>query len=319
MMTFPVLVRPWVIGMSLLVLLNCSGQTTSENNTPPRKTLEQVMKTYPNFDLQGHRGARGLLPENTIISMLEALRYNITTLELDLVVSADSQLVVSHEPWFNHEISSHPDGRPVSAEEARSLNIFEMNYEQVKRFDVGRRGNPRFPQQMATPAIKPVLWELIADAETFRMIQNRPTFWYNIEMKSDPSEYGQYYPQPDLFARLLHNELTRMGILERVVIQSFDVRALQEMQKIDKEIPLSLLVENENGLEWNLSRLGFTPAIYSPYFELIDENLVKQVQQRGMKLIPWTINEEADMLRMINLGVDGLITDYPDRANALGL
>lgn len=297
----------------------CSPTPKTESANQPQRTLEQVMQHYPKFDLQGHRGARGLLPENTISSMIEALRYGVTTLELDVVVSADSQLVVSHEPWFNHEISSHPDGRPVTAQEARSLNIFAMTYDQVRGFDVGRRAHPRFPEQVPAPAVKPLLWELIADVETFLASSSQKKIWYNIETKSVPEEYGVFYPHPDLFARLLHTELVRMGVIDRVTIQSFDVQTLQEMQKVDKEVPLSLLVMNENGLEWNLRQLGFTPAIYSPNFVLVTPELVREVHARGMKLIPWTVNEESDMLRLIHMGVDGLITDYPDRSYELGL
>jgi glycerophosphoryl diester phosphodiesterase len=125
-------------------------------------TLESI-----NFDKQGHRGCRGLMPENTIPAMLKATALGVTTLETDVVITRDKQVVLSHEPFFNHEISTKPDGAPVTEQEERSLNIYQMDYSQVRQFDVGLRPHPRFAQQQKLAAFKPLLAEMIDSVENY--------------------------------------------------------------------------------------------------------------------------------------------------------
>lgn len=263
-------------------------------------------------DLQGHRGARGLLPENTVSSFLKALELGVTTLELDLVVSRDSILVVSHEPWFNPDISLHPNGTPVQPDEGRSLNIFLMDYSEVKAFDVGLRGNPRFPNQTPVKAYKPTLADVIVTSEKWLSDNNKPKVWYNIETKSDPNEYDEYYPQPDTFAELLLAEVYRLDIANRTVIQSFDPNTLIAIRNLDPQIHLALLIENQDDVSQNLDRLGFIPEIYSPYYQFVDSIMVAEIHSLNMRLIPWTINDADEMKRLLELGVDGIISDYPN-------
>jgi len=299
----------------VVVWTSFPGCTSSpEKRTPfPQPDFSK----HPAFDLQGHRGARGLLPENTIPSFLEALKHGVTTLELDLVMSADSQLVVSHEPWFHFDFSSHPDGRPVTFEERGNFNMYGMTYEEIIQFDVGSRGHPGFPEQVPMPAVKPLLSEVIETVEAYIAEYNLPKVWYNIETKSSAESYGWFVPFPEVFAAALYNELARLRVLDRVVIQSFDNNTLKFMAEIDRRIPQSLLVSNDYGVEWNIFQLGYVPDIFSPDYRLVDEQMVSDVREFGMKLIPWTINNPEDMLRMLELGVDGIITDYPNRAIAL--
>lgn len=299
----------------ILVVAACIAlYSCKQADGPEPQTIKSAMKHFPAFDLQGHRGARGILPENTVPSLLIALEYGITTLEFDLVVTADSQIILSHEPWFHHHISSHPDGSPITLEESMELNIFQMTYDEVAQYDVGMRGHVNFPEQQPMPAVKPLLSEAILAVEGHIREHNLPEIFYNIETKSHPDGYGLYVPHPETFARLLYDELKGLGVLHRSFIQSFDVNTLIEMREIDPEVALVLLVENSNGLEWNLEQLGFVPDVYSPNFRLVDRELVNEVHKRGMKIVPWTINQKEDMLRMVEAGVDGIITDYPNRA-----
>jgi glycerophosphoryl diester phosphodiesterase len=300
--------KPTFLIILVLLLVACSN-----TKSDPMIPVEITHIDIPNPDYQGHRGARGLLPENTIPSFIRALELGVTTLELDLVVSQDSQLVVSHEPWFNHEISSHPDGRPVAQEESKQLNIFMMEYATIKTYDVGQRGNPRFPDQIPTPIYKPTLAAVVEATEKWLTDHNQPPVWYNVETKSDPREYDNYYPQPDTFAQLLAAEILRLGIQDRVVVQSFDPNTLTAMRHIQPNIHLALLIENQDSLTDNLDRLGFLPEIYSPYYLLVDSVMVSEVHNLGMRLIPWTINDTAEIQRLLDLGVDGVITDYPNR------
>ncbi|QXD14265.1 glycerophosphodiester phosphodiesterase [Rhodocaloribacter litoris] len=273
----------------------------------------------PAFDVQGHRGARGLMPENTIPAFLKALELGVTTLEMDVVISADSQVVVSHEPWFSGLICSLPSGEPVPLSGERSYRIYAMPYAEVARFDCGSRGHPNFPEQRRMKAAKPLLREVIAAAEAYTQAHGLPPVQYNIETKSTPEGDGHFHPPPDVFTRLLYEVVKEAGIADRTILQSFDVRTLQYARAAGLPLRLALLVEarGDPGLAANLARLGFTPDIYSPDFRLVDEALVEAVHARGMQLIPWTVNDVEAMRRLKALGVDGLITDYPDRARFL--
>jgi len=284
----------------------------------PQYSPPSPVTSYPKvFDLQGHRGARGLAPENTIPSFLKALEYGVNTLECDVVVSKDKRIVVSHEPWFSHEISTAPDGTPINAATEKQFNIYEMSYNEILRFDVGKRGHARFPRQQPMPAVKPLLSEVFREVDAYCLRHNLQPVRFNIEIKSTPEGDGKFHPAPEEFAKLLYNELQQADMIARATVQSFDVRALQAMHKLDSTLSLALLVENTMSLRENLQRLGFTPDIYSPYYRLVNAELVAQVHQRGMKLIPWTVNSLSDMKALLELGVDGLITDYPDSASTI--
>ncbi|HEX7415342.1 MAG TPA: glycerophosphodiester phosphodiesterase family protein, partial [Bacteroidia bacterium] len=141
-----------------------------------------------------------------------------------------------------------------------------------------------------------------------------PAIKYNIEIKSEEGGDNVFNPEPKTFVELVYNEIEKHKIIARTNLQSFDVRILQEIKKKDSTIQMALLVENEDSLEINLKRLGFIPNTYSPDFNLVDDALVQRVREYNMKLIPWTVNETADIKRMLALGVDVIISDYPDRA-----
>jgi len=271
-------------------------------------------KSY-DYDLQGHRGARGLMPENTIPGFLLAVEQGVDTIELDVVVTGDRQLLVSHEPWFNHLITTKPDGAYVTEVEERDLNIFEMTYEQTQQYDVGRRGNANFPDQQAIEVTKPLLAEAINAVEAFVEEQGLPPVKYNIETKSQPDWYGVYSPLPDEFVELLYNQLTSLDVLDRAIIQSFDPSTLIAMRERDPEVKLAMLVYNEvQSVERMTEILGFTPDIWSPSYGLVTPLLVDKTDRLGMELIPWTVNNRSEMIRLLEMGVDGIITDYPNRA-----
>ncbi len=270
--------------------------------------------TY-NYDLQGHRGARGLLPENTIPGFLKAIDYGVNTIEFDLVVTADNQLLVSHEPWFDHQISTKPDGTPVTEEEQTDLNIYEMTYEETQQFDVGLRGHPAFPEQEPLEVTKPLLRDAIQAIENYVEEQGHDPVYYNIETKSRPEWYGVYTPQPEVFSKLLYDELANLDILDRVIIQSFDPATLISMRGIDPDVRQAILVhEEDQTIDRYAEFLGYHPEIWSPHYELVTPEQIEEIHNRGMKIIPWTINEKEEMIRLLQMGVDGIITDYPNRA-----
>jgi glycerophosphoryl diester phosphodiesterase len=266
------------------------------------------------FDWQGHRGARGLLPENTIPAFLKALEYpEVTTLELDLAVSKDRQLIVSHEPWFNPAICLRPNGDSIARKDAEKILLFDLTAAEIRGFDCGSIGNPRFPGQQKTKAHKPTLREVV---EAVRPL--RPGVRWNIEIKSQPAWDGLRHPPVDDFVRLVVAEVRALGLEKSATVQSFDIRALQALHRQAPDLQLAFLIENMAGMESNLTRLGFQPAIYSPYYLLVNKKLVRQCRQRGIRLVPWTVNDVASMRRLVRLGVNGIITDYPDKIREVG-
>ncbi|MEP6849085.1 MAG: glycerophosphodiester phosphodiesterase family protein [Acidobacteriota bacterium] len=266
------------------------------------------------FDIEGHRGTRGWMPENTIPAFEKGLQLGADTLELDVVVTKDGKLVVSHEPWFSSVISLDKYGKPIPAENPRDFNIYKMTYAEVKQFDVGSLGNKDFPQQQKLKISKPLLVDVFKEIDKFARKSKLSRPRYNIEIKTEPGDDDVFNPKQNVFAKIVFDEITVAKMQKYVTVQSFDVRALQEMRKLTKDIPLSLLVANRNGVLKNLRALGFDPEIYSPNYLLVDPDLVKICHGRSIKVLPWTVNEPMDMQKMKLLDLDGIITDYPDRA-----
>lgn len=287
------------------------------------------------FDLQGHRGARGLRPENTIPAFAEALSLGVTTLETDLAVTKDNVLVLSHDPLLNPEITRDASGRWLTDHRAviRTLTLAEL-----KAFDVGRI-NPkspyaaRFPRQLAidhTPV--PTLSELIALAA-----RSDPGVRFNIETKISP-DHPEEAPDPETFARLVVEEVRKAKLEARATIQSFDWRTLVAVRRLAPEIKTSCLtvetdaentVRSANGRPspWlaGLDPANFQGSVprlvqaagcqtWSPFWKDIAQHEVAEAKAIGLSVVPWTVNSADDIRAVIALKVDGLITDYPDVA-----
>ena len=271
------------------------------------------------FDLQGHRGARGLLPENTIPGMMKALELGVTTIEMDVVITADKQVLISHEPWMNPGICLDPEGNKIENKRGKEFNIYNMTYEQVRGFDCGSIGNSRFPEQQKISTSKPLLKDAILKVEEHIRLTTKYPVHYNIEIKSSEKTDNEYHPDPDLFSELVFNTVNNLLSWDRVIIQSFDERILRHWNVKYPEVKLAYLIEGIKGTKENLKVLGFKPSIYSPYFKLIKKDDIDFLHSQGIEVIPWTVNEKMDMSMLKEWGVDGLITDYPNRAADLGL
>jgi len=267
----------------------------------------------PTFDLQGHRGCRGLMPENTLPAFIKAVELGVTTLELDVVISADGQIVVSHEPWMSHEICLHPDGRPVKKSEAKKLNLYKIPYAEIQKYDCGLRVHPRFKDQEKMKVVKPTLAMVVDSVRKFIDDTNYKQPNYNIEIKSVPSEYNIYQPVPEKFVEMVVAEIQLLGIEEITTIQSFDINVLEVLNKrVGRKYTIAYLMEKGKDLNTNLRKLTFKPDIYSPRYKLVSEATVSTCHQQGIRIIPWTINDKEDMDIIKAWGCDGGITDYPD-------
>ena len=264
------------------------------------------------FDRQGHRGCRGLMPENTIPAMRKALDLGVTTLEMDVLISQDHQVVLSHDPFMEADFVLTPTGQRLAPTEQLQHRLYGLPYSKIRHYDVGSLGNPKFPRQQKMATYKPLLSEVIDSAESYARLRHRPLPHYNIETKTTPAGDGILHPAPEQFVELLLAVVQAKGIGGRITIQSFDPRTLELVHHADPALHTALLVDNAEELAANLQRLSFQPSSYSPHYRLVTADLVADCHRRGIRVIPWTVNSAADLLHLTRLGVDGIITDYPD-------
>ena len=269
---------------------------------------------FPAFDKEGHRGCRGLMPENTIPAMFKALDLGVTTLEMDTHITKDRKVIVSHDPYFNHDITTKPDGTYMEAKEEKNYVIYQMDYATTQQFDVGLKPHPRFPKQQKMAVHKPLLSDLIDSVEQYCRRKKRALPFYNIETKSLPGTDNIYHPAPEQFVQLLMETILSKNVSSRVIIQSFDPRTLQVLHQKYPEIKTALLIEgfDKRQLDLQLKQLGFVPTIYSPEYTLVNDALLQECHRRNMKVIPWTVDDKPAIERLRKMGVDGIITDYPN-------
>lgn len=271
------------------------------------------------FDKQGHRGARGLMPENTVAGILRSLDLGVTTVGMNVVISKDNQVLLSHEPYFNNEISLTPAGKPISLKQERTFNIYQMDYEAVKKFDVGSKVHKRFPGQQKFVAYKPLLREVIDSVEAYVKLHKLPKPNYAIEVKTVRKGDLEFHPEPAEFSQLVMDVVNEKKIGKRTIIQAFDIRSLQYVHEKYPKIKTALMIDEKADFENNIKDLGFIPTVYSPYAVLVGKGLVDRCHAMGIKIIPWVVNSLTEMDYMVGLGVDGIITDYPNLFNRLEL
>lgn len=263
------------------------------------------------FDIQGHRGCRAEMPENTVEGCVHAVELGVTTLELDVVITGDQKVLVSHEPWMSSEYCLDPSGKRVALSAEKQHNIYRMETSLIQQYDCGSIGHPRFPRQRKMRTVKPLLENLIDSVEEAAYRKGRSPIRYNIEIKSSKKEEGLFHPAPDVFVKAVMEVVTRKGISDRTIIQSFDIRILQELKKRKAPVTISLLVANVRSPAGNIRKLGFIPDLYCPYYKLIGKRQIARLHDQQVRVIPWTVNEADDMRRLIGMGVDGIITDDP--------
>ena len=269
------------------------------------------------FDIQGHRGCRGLMPENTIPGFLKAIDIGVTTLEMDVVVTRDLKVILSHEPYMSSRICLDSLGQEIPEGEEKGHNIYQMTYHQTQFFDCGSKPVEGFPKQEKMKVNKPLLIDVIQAVEAYTRKKGVAPLAYNIEIKSVMETDEEFHPEPNNFAIALLTVIQQAGIQDRAIIQSFDFRSLHAVKSMDNQVKTAYLIENALDPEANLRDLGYVPEIYSPDQHLVNEAMLRMLHDQGIKVIPWTVNDEAEMRRLIALGVDGIISDYPDRLVAV--
>lgn len=275
-------------------------------------TIRQQENVTVNFDQQAHRGGRGLMPENTIASQKNAIDFNCT-LEMDLQMSKDKKIVVSHDSYFHSAFSLTPEGDTMTDKEGKSRRLFNMTYDSIAKYDVGLKPYPLFPRQKKIHAVKPLLSVLIDSVEAYALEKHHVNH-YNIEIKSSPKEDGMAYSTLKEFVDEAMKIIIDKGIQSRTMIQSFDKRALNLVHENYPGVQTSFLVSinDKRTAKGYVEELGFKPDIFSPQYRLLTPQLIKEFHKMNMRVIPWTVNTAEEIQKLKDMGVDGVITDYPD-------
>lgn len=259
-------------------------------------------------NIYGHRGARGLYAENTIEGFKKAIQMPIKGVELDVIVSKDRQLVVSHEPWLSHLYCKNLLGQPIQANREESYNLFQMNYQEISQYDCGSKLNPRFPFQQLFPASKPLLKEVF---ELLEAIEDE-SFTLFLELKSEREWYGVYQPNPEEYAKLVVEFVAAHPFKGKLIIQSFDAKLLNAIHEINAFPYIGLLVDNKNNVDKNLLALDFEPSHYNINHAFVTAELFASLSVKNIEVIPWTVNSVPEANRLSDIGITAIITDYPD-------
>lgn len=266
------------------------------------------------MDVLAHRGGAGLLPENTIPAMVNAVKLGANSLELDLQLSSDGQVVVSHDKYFLWRYSTRPDGTTVSEKDPKEY-IYTMPYSQVRKYDVGLKEDARFPDKERVAAYKPLLGELVDTVENFVRHNGLSPMSYNIELKSSEGENeGKLWADYRTLADNAMELLLSKGLGDRLLIQSFDPRTLDYVHEKYPGVRISYLTDrNDTGWKEVMGRISFKPDWLSPEWHVVTEALVKECHDKGIMIVPWTVDDKDAMRSLMELGVDGIITNYPDQ------
>ncbi|HEY1111902.1 MAG TPA: glycerophosphodiester phosphodiesterase family protein [Chitinophagaceae bacterium] len=276
--------------------------------------------SFPKFLKEGHRGARGLMPENTIPSMYKALETGANTLEVDVYLTADKKVVVAHDPFVNVQISRLADGSDIPPQDARKYVWHQMKYDDIRKIDVGLKPFKAFPGQQKIAAYMPLLDELIDSVEAFAAAKGLPKPIYSIEFKTQPANAkNKFNAPPPVLSEAVLKIVKSRNIGDRFLVKSFDMRPLQYLHKRHPEVVVAYLADRKRTLQENIDSLGFVPHIYSPNQGLVTKELVAECKAKGIKIIPWTINSKEVMRSFIAMGVDGIITDFPNYFSEFGL
>ncbi len=283
------------------------------------------------FDLQGHRGARGLAPENTLPSFRKALEIGVDTIECDMAITKDDVVVIYHDLWLNPDITRGPDGNWL---EGKGPAIRNLTYEELQKYDVGRvkpgtKYAKDFPHQQPVDGTRiprlSDLFDLVKQSGNAKV-------GFDCETKLSPLEPDATLP-PEAFARRVVAEIRKHGMAARTMVQSFDWRTLQVIQKEAPEIrtmylssPRTLKAEADGRPSPWLA--GFAPEshggtvpkavkaaggrIWAPNQTYLTPELLAEARALGIVVIPWTVNDPAMMAKLLDMGVDGIISDRPD-------
>lgn len=261
-----------------------------------------------NIEVQGHRGTRGLCPENTLPSFAEAIKAGADALELDLLMTSDGKIVIYHDYFLDPELITYLDGKPISSPE---VLIRKLSLSALKEFDCGQKINPRFPRQKMMPGTTiPTLEELLEMINTSED-SHAKTVRLNLEIKRNPF-HPEYSAQPEAMAKELIHLVKKFGFSERVYYSSFDPASLKQVRDLDPQAKIAFLKENNLQFMIEVAKMVKAETVSPEHILIKDADHVRSLQNMGFKVILWTVNDPKRWEELIRMGVDGIITDYPE-------
>ncbi|MBP7125883.1 glycerophosphodiester phosphodiesterase [Myxococcota bacterium] len=292
--------RRWPLFLLPGILVQCAA---------PRQVTRDVPGPPPGprkVEVHGHRGARALRPENTLAGFDFALKAGADVLEMDLAVTRDDRLVVIHDLWVPRDLCLGPDGQPPP----EGLAIRSLTLGEVRAFDCGSRANPRFPGQQAVPGQRiPTLEEVLSLARIAGVFRDVPVR-LNLELKTVPGR-PDLGPDPDRLAALLAEAIRSSPVRWQVTVQCFDHRVLRAFHARMPEVPLAALLDQDRPVDLVAVARDARASILSPHHQWITASDVRVLHQAGIRVIPWTANDPRDWDRLLEMAVDGIITDDP--------
>ena len=265
----------------------------------------QIMAQTDSIQYFGHRGFRGLYPENTIEGFNQALALGIDGIEWDVVVNKDKQLVVSHDPFFESKFCLMPDGSEIVNE--KSINMYEMTQAEIQTYDCGLKPHPNFPEQKKFAVHKPLLQEVFSQVDL-----SKATILF--EVKSSPQDDGIYQPAPKEYAEIIQKEIADFAFKQNIVFMSFDARILEEIHLLMPEYKCVYLTYLPlKSASAFLKDLTFKPYALGMFYPTIKRGKIRNLKKEGIKTFAWTVNDQKISQKLIRRGVEGIITDFPDR------
>ncbi len=254
------------------------------------------------FELHAHRGIPKIYPENTLEGFAYAIKLGAKVLEVDVVVNRDHELIVSHDPFMRSDLCKSPSGLLIRNE--REHNLYELTTQEIKQYDVGSLPSNQFPDQMNRKLSKPSFQDLA------ELMSRHPNVRLNIEVKSEEKYYGLFQPMPKVYAQILISEIKQLKC--QFMIQSFDTCFLNELYILTPDVTLGLLVNSVTDPSLDLALLDFLPNYYNPNFNFLTCDMMQYLRSNGIKVVPWTVNDLTKAKDLVEMGVDGLITDKID-------
>ena len=266
-------------------------------------------------DAQAHRSGMGLYPENSIPAIKNSLDLGVNTLEMDLCVTKDGKVILSHDRYFEPRYTTKPDGTEMKREER--VYLYHLNYDEITKYDVGQRYTRSWPQKACVPAVKPLLTEAVAFAENYTKENGLTPVKYNIEIKSDYTSSdgveGKDWLEYKAFVDACAPVIASLGLGDRLIVQSFDDRALNYLHENYPDFTLSYLVrDHDTDFDKFMGLLNFVPEWLSPPHQNVTAEFLAEARARGMKVVTWTVDEVAEIKRLMDLKVDGIISNHPD-------
>lgn len=270
-------------------------------------------------EVHGHRGCRGLRPENTLPAFLHAVSLGVDVIELDVVISQDQQVVVSHEPWLSAKLGRDALGQLIDPVREQQYNLYQLPYTTIQRCSIGEWPHPAFSEQQPVLSYRPLLRDVLQQVKAASQHLGRPV-GFSVELKSSPKGDTIFHPKPAQFVDLVVAELQAAGAVGNTTLLSFDPRILQAAHQAYPGLALCLLIEDYlPPVSTLFSSLGFEPEVLGPDFQLLSPAIVKgiRVAYPRLRLAPWTVNTLEELSAVLEWRTEAITTDYPDRLIAL--